>query len=293
MEKHEILAALFPAQRGIPTLPIIFVEFNRLMATPMVSNRRIADLIMKDQSMVVKILRLANSALYGKMQEMNDLSSAITYLGLETLKRLILQISLVRVFRFESQRIPEFDVAVFWEHSIATAYFADLLATELRCPPSENYYISGLLHDIGKLLIYQYYPARFERIILTEIEEGIPDTDAESAVLKVDHAEVGAHIAESWKFNRELALTIENHHRCAPSRMNTVTAVVSLANLFAKMAGLCFPWEERPTDIKNSKAWQYLSEKQPGMLDADRLALHLMESVESVRGTVATLMFKN
>jgi HD-like signal output (HDOD) protein len=111
-DKEKVLNYLFRKQ--LPTLPTIFYEFNKLINSPYVSNRQVAELIKKDQAMVVKILRLSNSAMYGKRQEIKNLTNAITYLGHETLKNIILQIALVRMFKFEHKKIPEFNPATFW-----------------------------------------------------------------------------------------------------------------------------------------------------------------------------------
>lgn len=292
MEKYEILDALFSAQRQLPTLPVIFVEFNNLIANPMVSPRKVANLIMKDQAMVVKILRLSNSALYGKIAETTDLSAAISYLGLETLKKIILQVALVRMFRFEDVRIPEVRPAVLWEHSIATACFAEMLARELRLPANENYYIGGLLHDIGKLPIYQFYPDKFEESVLLQISSGIANIEAEKTVLGVDHSDIGAHLAEKWKFNRELIGAIEWHHRENCVKMTRLAAVVAIANRFAHLTGLCFPWDERPSDIAQDPRWSVLNEARRTPLDVTQLIFLMNERVDDVRSSVAELLAK-
>ncbi len=287
-DKEKVFSFLFRKQ--LPTLPTIFTEFNKLMASPYVSNTKIADLIKKDQAMVVKILKLSNSAMYGKRQEIRNLTNAITYLGLETLKNIILQIALVRMFDFKDNKIPDFDPASFWQHSIATAYFASILEKKLRLRHDENFYIGGLLHDIGKVLIYQFYPAKFEDIVLMQIEDEVPDYEAEKEILGVDHAELGGVLAEKWKFDKEIINAIHYHHSLLKSRSSTLTAVVSISNLFSKTTGLCFPWDDKSIDIKSFTGWEMLAEQSKMNIDVDKTILELTEEADHVREVVETLL---
>ncbi|MCP5108651.1 MAG: HDOD domain-containing protein [bacterium] len=290
MEKDKIIRTLFLRKRQLPTLPIIFAEFTKLVNKPYVSTRQIADLIKKDQSMVAKILQLSNSALYSKRQKITNLTNAITYLGTETLKNIILQICLVRMFKFESDAIPDFNPVSFWEHSLGTAYFSDILARKLKLPHDENYYIGGLLHDIGRVLTYQFYPEKFEDIVLAQIEDELEDYEAEQEVLGVDHTDIGGFLAEQWNFKSVIINTIENHHKLLRSRLNTATAIVSISNLFAKRAGLGFPWDDKSFDINSFKGWQMLMDISKTRIDIDQVTLGLTEQADDIRESVQTLL---
>jgi putative nucleotidyltransferase with HDIG domain len=287
-EKEKVFSFLFRKQ--LPTLPTIFTEFNKLINSPYVSNKKISELIKTDQAMVVKILKLSNSAMYGKRQEISNLTNAITYLGLETLKNIILQIALVRMFQFKDNKIPDFNPASFWQHSIATAHFATLIEKKLRLPHNENFYIGGLLHDIGKVLIYQFYPQKFEDIVLIQIEDEVADFEAEREVLGVDHAEIGGVLAEKWKFDKSIMNAIQYHHTLLKSRASTLTAIVSIANLFAKKAGLCFPWDDKSFDIKKFAGWEMLAEQSKVKIDVDQITLELIDECDTVKEAVDTLL---
>jgi len=239
---------------------------------------------------VVKILRLCNSAMYGKRQEIKNLTNAITYLGLETLKNIILQIALVRMFRFEHNKIPDFNPAAFWQHSISTAYFSNIMEKTLKLRHNENFYIGGLLHDIGKVLVYQFYPGKFEEIVLMQIEDEVHDYQAETEILGVDHAEIGGILAEKWNFDKEIIDAIQYHHSLLKSRSSLVTAVVNISNLFSKKAGLCFPWDEKSFDIKTSGGWQMLMEESKMHIDVDHTILVLTEENEAVKEAVKELL---
>jgi len=260
LDKEKRVKALFLGKK-LPSLPIVFTELRNTLNKPFVSNKAIAEVIKKDQSMMAKILKLSNSALYGKRQNITELSNAITYLGINTIKGIALQISLINMFKKKSHKIPEFKPTAFWEHSIGTAYLAELLAWELKLPKNENYYIAGLLHDIGKLLIFHIYPDKFEDIVLEQLTSESHNYEAEQEILGVDHTDIGSYLAETWKFHKEIKNTIGYHHKMLESRMDLVVATVSIANVFAKNSGLCLPWDKE-TNIELVRAWNFLEKKR-------------------------------
>lgn len=240
MEKERILNRLFSGERQLPTLPVLFGELNKMLENPFTSNKKISELLMKDQAMVVKILKLSNSALYSKRQEITNLSNAITFLGTHTLKNLILQISMVRLFPFKEDEVPDFNPNTFWEHSLGTAYLTGILAKKLNLPANDDYYIGGLLHDLGKLCIYQFYPQKFKEIILTQKQDGDVDYVAEQKVLGVDHTDIGEFLAVKWKFKPAIIDAIRLHHKVLEKPPIQV-ALVRIANFFHWPPVYAFP----------------------------------------------------
>ncbi len=291
-EKQEILNTFFSGNRQLPTAPVLYLKFNQMIEDSLTSNKQIADLVMKDQSMVTKLLNLANSAMYAKRQEITNLTSAITFLGLDTLKHMILQISLVRVFKFEDDELPEFSINTFWEHSLGTAYFAELIAKKLKIPYSESYYIGGLLHDIGKLVVYQFYPERFKEIVLRQINDKAKDIEAEEDILGVNHTEIGVYFGEKWSFKPEIIETIRDHHLPGTSLALHVN-IIRLANMFAKTAGLCFPWDIHALDMMGDTSWQALSQYTPETVDIAGLVTGVMEEAPKIKDSVKELLGEN
>lgn len=284
-QKTEIIASLFSGKKRLPTMPSIFLNFTKLVNNPATSARKVADLIMKDQAMVVKILRLCNSAIYGRMKETTRLTDAINFLGMDNLRRITLQLSLIKMFKLKSSGLPEFSVSTFWEHSIATAHFAEALARRLRLPHSDHYYLGGLLHDIGKVLVYEYYPKQFVEIVSLQMRDGMADFDAERQVLQVDHCDIGAYVTEEWKFNRELIQAIRQHHTRLKPQGSKTAAVVTLANLLARVGNFTFAWDNQDVDILGNPAWQLLLPERGGV-DAEEIVFALMNETETIHQIV-------
>ncbi len=289
MRKEDLLKKLFSGNKQLPSLPQIFVEFNKLIRDPYTSNKKISEVIMKDQSMVVKILKLSNSAIYGKRYEINNLNSAITYIGLETLRNIILQISLVRMFETK-HNIPEFDISTFWKHSLGTAYFMTLLEKKMKLVHDEDYYIAGLIHDIGKLAIYQFYPEEFEKIILLQVRENVVDYEAEERILGLTHCEVGYFLAERWNFSAKVKDPIRYHHKKFHQNVKLIVALTRIANMFSKTAGLCFDWDFKIMDIVNDIAWQILKDNVKGKIDIEFLTFEIMDEKQAIIDLVNELL---
>ena len=232
MDKQKILIRLFSGNKQLPALPVLFGQLKKMMEDPFVSNKKIAELIRKDQSMVAKILKLSNSAIYGKRQEITNLSYAITFLGATTIRNLIMQILLVRVFNLEGEGIPGFNVNTFWEHSLGTAYFTEIIVKKLKLPPNDDYYIAGLLHDLGKLPLRAQFPAVYHRVWDLARRHTLQLYQSEIRHLGLDHCDVGQLIAQKWRLGCSLVESLSYHHNPAGSseKNRDFVSMVCLAN---------------------------------------------------------------
>lgn len=282
---------MFAGNKQLPTLPVLFNQLNKMLDNPFTSNKAISELIMKDQSLVAKILKLSNSALYSKRQEITNLSNAITFLGTASIRNLILQISLVRLFDIKDDQIPEFSISIFWEHSLGTAYFTEVIAKKLNLPHSDTYYIGGLLHDIGKLVIFQFYLNEFKQIIKKQLDKNLIDYEAEEEILGVNHTDIGTYIAEHWNFKREIIESIRDHHKNLKT-LPMHAALVRISNLFTKAAGLCFPWDKHVFDITGDYAWEILSTQKNESIDVERLTFEISDETSIIQDSVRELLSK-
>lgn len=288
MEKQEILNKLFSVDKKLPTLPVIFDKLNQMLRDPNSSPKQIADLMMKDQSMVIKVLKLCNSALYSTRKEITNLANAITFLGINSIKTMILQVSLVKTFNAKDGEIPEFSITTFWEHSLGTAYFTNLIVKKMHLVADDNYYVAGLLHDIGKLVIYQYYPEKFRDIIKLQIKNNLIDYQAEEEILGVNHNDIGGYLAEQWNFSKEITEAIREHHNITVSH-SLLISVIQASNLLAKTAGLCFPWDHKIFEVIGDPNWEVIAQHSKNV-DTDSLVEELFQETGSVKDAVKELL---
>jgi putative nucleotidyltransferase with HDIG domain len=193
----------------LPTLPHVV---SQVLEKTRDADSNLADvvkLISTDQSLVSTYLRLVNSAFYGFSRRITTLKQAITLLGFRSVRNVIVNAGVVGVFRRRS--FNNYYRHRLWEHALACAVGARIVAGRIEYSAREEAFTAGLLHDIGKVVIDQYAP-RDSTAIMRRVEAGEEARAAEKEILGVDHTEVGSWVAERWHLPRSLCSVIRDHH---------------------------------------------------------------------------------
>jgi len=214
------------------TLPEVFVNLNRLVNDHASSINDIARLIETDPGLTIRLLKLVNSSFYGFESSIDTVSRAINLIGTYELRDLALATATANSFTGLDQRLP--DMRQFQRHSLYTGLCAKLLAEKCNQTRTESFFVSGLLHDIGKLLLYLTMPELCNRIHEnTLVGDGIPYL-LEHEELGYTHAEVGGLLAERWQLPDNLVNAIRYHHGPGHSRHYQLDAtIVHVANFIA------------------------------------------------------------
>jgi len=226
--RQERLKKITQSIIALPTLPAVITQLIGIIDNPTTSARNVAQLISTDQALTAKILKLANSAFYGFPREIATVNHAVVVLGFETVKNLALSVSVLERFSSHGEN-SGFDRQKFWEHSIGCGVAAKLLAAKFRYRVSGEVFAAGILHDIGKLVLSQYFPTDFGEILDVAQSQGIYIGKAEELVLGVTHADVGGWLAERWNLPDQLEESISNHH--TPGRLGPRSELTSLIHL--------------------------------------------------------------
>jgi len=234
--------------RNLPTPPIVFEQIQKVLQDPDASVGHIANIISEDPAMSVKVLKLTNSAFYGLSREVESVKHAIMIIGLEAVKNLVLSASVLNMFKADDTN-KEFHEA-FWRHSLAVAFASRLLATKFKKYGTFNpdaVFTSGLIHDIGKIVICCFMPKEHQQIMVSlGAVDDLDITKAEEDVLGFNHAQLGRQLALQWKLPDRMADTLGFHHY--PKQENTSDNHAFLIALANNIAHLCFP----STEINNS-----------------------------------------
>jgi len=210
MKPDEILKKL-DSIKDIPTLPTIVFELNELLQDPNTPITNISDIIEKDQAMSLRVLKLVNSAFYGIHKEVNDIGNAIVLLGFNTVRNAIVSLGVISSFS-GIKSLKGFTISDFWKHSLAVALVSKSLAEKTKIASSDSCFVGGLLHDIGKVILAQYFQDLFEKVWNAAKSENISFYEAEKKEISIDHAIIGAHLATNWELPESFIDVIRWHH---------------------------------------------------------------------------------
>jgi putative nucleotidyltransferase with HDIG domain len=212
----------------LPPLPHVASRVIELVGNPDTNAGDLEQVISRDQALTARVLKIANSALFGRREMVSTLSQAIVLLGFKTVHSLVIAASTETFYRSTSIRFKD---KLLWEHAVATALAAGYLARDCRYRGVEEAFLGGLLHDIGKVALDINLEERYQGIIERVYNEEVTFVDAEREMLGFDHAEVGALVVKKWNLPEALEEAVRLHHRAMSSLVDpTLCAIVSLAN---------------------------------------------------------------
>ena len=217
---------------NIASLPAIYTRLVEVMEDPYSSADDVGAVISEDIGLTARLLRLVNSAMYGFPSTIESVRQGLTVVGTQQIHDLALATSVVDMFKDVPQELV--DMSSFWQHSIGCGVCARSLATELRAPNVERHFVAGLLHDIGKLLVFMSDPAGARTAIEHPRDEQMMLHEAEEVVMGYDHAAVGEALLSNWNLPVSLQEPVSNHHRPArATRFQVEVAVIHLADILA------------------------------------------------------------
>jgi len=221
------------------SLPAVFIRINEMVDDPTASAEDIGRVISQDAALTTRLLRIANSPLYGFPTQIETVSRAVTILGTQQIRDLALATAAVKTFEGIPNSLVSMDT--FWEHSIYCALCASTLAMDCLKRQRETVFVGGLLHVIGQLALYNRLPD-LSRQALEVCIDGPNELEIQEAELEIigfDHAEVGGELAHRWSLPTIIQECIAYHHDPAQAKQNRVEAsIVHIANSIATLAEL-------------------------------------------------------
>ena len=226
------LKALVSQINTLPSLPSVFLELMRELRNPDASVRRVAELIGSDVAMTAKVLQLVNSSFFGLTVHVKDVHHAAALLGLNALKPLVLSAGVFR--QLEESRVPAALATQVLEHSLAVGCLAKKLAEAegLDRDQADNAMLAGVLHDIGKLVLADYFGMEYAQVCMAAETADFPLLNAELDQFAASHADIGGYLLGLWGLPQELIEAVALHHDPSAHDGNefSVLAAVHVAN---------------------------------------------------------------
>ncbi len=226
----------------LPTLPSIATAIMEKTMEASVSARQVAELIEKDQALSLKVLRVANSPFYRRIKEISTIRGGVVLLGFNVLKSIVLSISVINMFN-EKQR-HALDFYKFWQHSIACAVCAKSIAGKILPASSEDAFVAGLLHDLGKVIADQIIckHGEYNGVFEAMNRVGADICEIEQGIMGIDHASIGKYLMERWNLPGHLSKAVGYHHSLIDITDDVQTkqlcSIIHVADMVANHLGL-------------------------------------------------------
>lgn len=231
-DPHPSVKELVQDVSTIHSLPLFYSRLDEAINHPRSSITDIAKIISEDQGLTARVLKLANSPLFGYFAKIESITQAVTIIGVQQVRDLALALSVMDVFT----GIPEdlVNMEQFWKHSITTGLTARLLATSQREANLERFFVGGILHDVGRLVMFSKLPGLCREMLEECRAASRVLHQAEREKLSFDHAEVGGYLLRHWKIPPRVAEPVEFHHRCQRAKQYPREAsILHLADIIA------------------------------------------------------------
>jgi HD-like signal output (HDOD) protein len=223
--------ALLDATAAAVSAPLVYTRLTEAIANPRASTTLIADIISEDAALTARLLRLVNSAFYGFPFPIDTVSQAVMLVGTQQISDLALATSVMTAF----DGIPDelVDMESFWLHNVATGVAARILAGLRREPLVERFFVAGVLHDIGRLLLFRQRPEHMREALERCECTGKPLFELERAIFGFDHAALGGALLRAWKLPPKLEDMVAFHHVPSQCTHSVEAALIHVADVVA------------------------------------------------------------
>lgn len=192
------------------SLPDICIRINQLMGSGNYSSSQVADIISQDVDISARLLKVVNSSFYGLPSKIETLSRAITLIGADELRNLVMAATAMRTFTGIPKQMV--DMTEYWQHSVTTGVMAQSLAKQCNVLHSERLFVMGLLHDVGRLVIYLTLPEKATDILFITGGDNWVLAQTESELLGFTHLDVGAELMRQWGLPESFATVAGKHN---------------------------------------------------------------------------------
>ena len=265
-----------------PTIPTSLARILEVAEDPHADFGKMVRVLEIDPTLTAKVLKVANSAMYGCRKTVSNIERAVALLGFDEVRNIALGLSVfdslyrkVRGAYFQRQRL--------WRHSYSAAYLTRYLAERYTPGQASMGFVAGLLHDLGKVLLDRFFPDYLGEILTAMRREQSGFAEAELSLNAEGHEKIGAYLARRWGLPDELAIALEYHHGVVPQEEQPLADVTFLGNEIAHVLGIhTLSFEETPSV-------ESVIEREEVAVRLNRLGIEPPELVDLIAQELQTL----
>ena len=263
----------------LPEIPAVAFELKKVIENPMSSAEHIAQVVSRSPSLTAMLLKIVNSSFYCLPSKISTVSHAVSLIGTQEISVLALGISVLSIFK----NIPKetIDMHSFLRHSLVCGLLSRVFAAHKNIPQTEQLFVSGLLHDLGRLILYIYFPDESRHILAHSRNRNNLLYEEEKDYLGCDHAQLGMQLMQQWKLPLILENNVLYHHRPSEAQQSVPATIVHLADIVVNSLGISSSGEKfiPPLDVN---AWENLEMSPSSFETIIGQATHQFHSLASI-----------
>ena len=263
----------------LPELPSVAFELEKVIENPMSSAEHIAQVVSTSPSLTAVLLKIVNSAFYSLPSKISTVSHAVSLIGVKEISVLVLGISVLSIFK----KLPKvtIDMHSFLRHSLVCGILSRIFAAHKNVPQTEQLFVSGLLHDLGRLILYIYFPEESRNVLARSRNRNKLLYKEEKDYLGCDHAQLGMQLMKQWKLPLILKNNVLYHHKPSEAQQSVPATIVHLADIIVNSLGIGSSGEKfiPPLDYN---AWENLEFSPSSFETIIGQATHQFQALESI-----------
>ena len=243
-EKRKRTELILDNIHNLPSMPEILKEVLRMLSNDKISNHELSKQIVKDQSLVLKILSIANSPFYGLQRKVTSIDFAIMVLGFSELQNIVWSLMMFEMFKNKTDEY--LDQNEFFAHSFLTGVLAKKIAEDLGYIDSGQAFVAGFIHDIGIAIMHRYLHSSYVEIQELAKNKTFAMLSYEKEVLGLDHQEIGKLLLDKWNIPESTCDAVLHHHNPGLAKSGTyLSSIIHLSDyLIHELLEGKFPWEQ-------------------------------------------------
>lgn len=293
MDKQALIEkarAMVDKIEDLPTIPAVATQVMQLIDQPETQIEDIADLMLTDQVMTARVMKMINSPVYKPEHEITSLKRALVFLGLRHIREIALTTSFIGAFEGDKGAL---EISSFWEHSFGVGMVSKIIAKKIGYKDLECAYIAGIIHDLGEVFLSNFMREEFKGVLDSIKGKPLTLADAELEQFGTTHAEIGLCMAEKWNFPEVYREVIALHHTPSEATIDPVLcSIVNLADLFCGVRELNYGGREWVSfNLYEEEGWQILKKHSPELanLDVERFCYELDDAIPDVKELVDSI----